>query len=290
MKKQRFIEFPTTWDELTSDDWREVLKIRHTVVTTDHQWTAEDIRIETARALLKCRGVKTQINNPKYLELLARLQQSLTWLWPVEGSIVSLSYRSTVNLMPRVRDWLGPMSHGEDLMFGEFRQAMAALRTFESPAGETPEKCNELRQTALQALAGLLYRPAATDSQRHMQQLRRQPYDWDSLNDQVKRGAQMKPWQVWGIYAWFAYFCEYLTEGVFIIGGCEVCFAPLFEKSASGGLPVGSPSNSLQQICLTLAESHVFGNYRDVEHTPLLTVMQKLLQDYETLKKVRSKR
>ena len=279
-QRQKTIEFPETWTDLTEADWRELLKLRHTIVTADHQWTPEDIRIETTSLLLKQRGVYLQLSNPKYLELISGLQESLTWLWPVEGDTISLAYRSTENLMPKVRDWIGPLSHGADLVFGEFRQAFAHLRTYEQTQDET----------ALQALAGLLYRPEAKAEQKRNFQLRRQPYDWDSLDDKIRRGQRMKPWQVWGIYAWFAYFCEYLTEGVFIIGGCEVCFAPLFEKSASGGLPVGSPSNSLQQICLTLAESHVFGNYRDVEHTPLLTVMQKLLQDYETLKKVRSKR
>ena len=100
----------------------------------------------------------------------------------------------------------------------------------------------------------------------------------------------MKPWQVWGIYAWFAWFCEYLTTGTFINDGEEVCFAPVFErKQVQGEVEKGNGSR-LQQICLTLAESHVFGTVKDVDHTPLLTVMQKLLMDYQTLQSIKKKR
>ena len=275
-QRQKTIEFPETWTDLTEADWRELLKLRHTIVTTDHQWTPEDIRIETTSLLLKQRGVYLQLSNPKYLELISGLQESLTWLWPVEGDTISLAYRSTENLMPKVRDWIGPLSHGADLVFGEFRQAFAHLRTYEQTQDET----------ALQALAGLLYRPEAKAEQKRNFQLRRQPYDWDSLDDKIRRGQRMKPWQLWGIYAWFAYFCEYLTTGTFVIDGTEVSFAPLFAASASGG----SPAGSLQQICLTLAESHVFGTARDVDNTPLLTVMQKLLMDYETLQKIKNRK
>ena len=264
--KQRYIELPDTWDELTEADWREVLKIRHTVATTDHQWTPEDVRIETARMMLSNRGVRTQTGNEDYLLLISRLQKRLTWLWQEHDGALSLTYRATRQLRPRVGSWTGPRSHGEDLTFGEFRQAVEHLKAWES----------QQNPTALAALAGLLYRPA--DEHR-----RRLPYDLDSLDEQVARGQQMKPWQRWGIYAWFAYFCEYLTRGTFIIEGSEVSFAPLFDANvkANGG------GSSLHRICLTLAESHVFGTARDVDHTPLLTVMTKLLMDYETLKRLR---
>jgi len=279
MSKQRYITLPETWDELTEADWREVLKIRHLIATTDHAWTVEDVRIETARAMLRNRGVRQQPNNSQWLTLVSQLAQSLDWLWKADEGHLSLVYRSTENLLPKVRQWLGPLSHGSDLVFGEFRQAIAHLKAYES----------DQNPTALCALAGLLYRPEASRQQKQERQLRRQPYDWDSLDDKIGRGRQMQPWQQWGIYAWFAYFCEYLTTGIFIIDGEEVCFAPIFRSQESGG---GSQESGggMQQICLTLAESHVFGTARDVDHTPLLTVMLKLLQDYNTLQHLRKRK
>ncbi len=279
MKRQRYIEVPTTWDEMTEADWREVLKIRQRVADNGGCYSELDIRTETACRLLKNRGVSKQLQNPDYILLVRRLADSLGWLWHAEGAVVSLVYRDTRNLLPKVRGWLGPADHGQDLTFGEFRMAFAVLKNYEQNPSERD----------LNVLAGLLYRTEASEQLQHNRQLRRMPYDWDTFEQKERRGGQMERWQVWGIYAWFAYFCEYLTTGTFVIDGCEVCFSPLF-LYGDNGTNGSSQVNSLQQICLTLAESHVFGNVRDVDNTPLLTVMQKLLMDYETLRKMKTKK
>lgn len=271
--KQIYITIPENWDELTPDDWRELLKMRHKMVKKGLKLSIDDVRIESARMLLQHRGVKLQLNNQQYLVLIEQLARSLTWLWQEVDDGISLAYRSLENKMPTIRGWLGPKDYGEDITFGEFRQAVAHLRVWEQK--QNPQ--------ALQALAGLLYRPEASKEQKHRQQLRRQPYDWDSVDDKIARGRKMQPWQLWGVYAWFAYFCEYLTTGTFIIDGVEVCFSPIFQASDSQK----KSSSSLQQICLTLAESHVFGTARDVDNTQLLVVMQKLLQDYEQLMRIK---
>lgn len=276
--KQRYIELPDTWEELTSDDWREVLKIRQKVVDHGGRYSELDIKTETARVLLKNRGVKLQLNRPNYILLVGQLAKSLGWLWHTEGNTISLIYKDTRNLLPKVREWLGPMDHGADLMFGEFRMAMAILKSYEGNPSDRE----------LNVLAGLLYRPEATEDDQHRQQLRRQPYDWDGFEQKELRGQTMKRWQVWGIYAWLAWFCEYLTTGTFIIEGEEVSFAPLFHTGGSVA-ENGSSSGSMAQICHTLAESHVFGTAKDVDHTPLLTVMQKLLSDYNSLQRLKKK-
>lgn len=276
-KKQRYIELPDTWDELTEADWRELLKIRQQVVAHGGSYSELDILTETARILLKNRGVKLQLNNPNYIQLVGQLAKSLKWLWHVEDNMISLVYKDTRNLLPKVREWLGPMDHGSDLLFGEFRMAMAVMKNYEQHPSERD----------LNVLAGLLYRPEASEDLKRERGLRRWPYEWDTFGQKEMRGEQMKRWQVWGIYAWFAWFCEYLTTGTFIIDGEEVSFAPIFSHGDGEGKKEGG---SLQQICLTLAESHVFGTAKDVDQTPLLTVMQKLLLDYHTLQKLKTKK
>lgn len=276
MKRQRYITLPETWDELTPADWREVLKIRQKMIRKELRLTVDDVRIETARIMLKNRGVKTQEKNKQYLVLVSQLADSLDWLWKEQDGYLSLVYRSTYNLLPKVREWLGPLSHGGDLVFGEFRIAMAVLKQHETPT-----------ERDLNVLAGLLYRPEASEQMKHEQQLRRTPYDWDDWEQKEKRGQRMKRWQVWGIYAWFAFFCEYLTTGTFTIEGESVCFAPIFEASDDDKM---ESSGGMAQICLTLAESHVFGTAKDVDRTPLLTVMLKLLQDYNTLQKIKNRK
>ena len=276
-KKQRYIELPDTWDELTVADWRELLKIRQQVVTHGGKYSELDILTETARMLLKHRGVELQLNNPNYIQLVGQLAKTLGWLWHADGNTISLVYKDTRNLIPKVRNWLGPMDHGSDLLFGEFRMAMAVMKNYEKNPSERD----------LNVLAGLLYRPEASDELKRERGLRRWPYDWDTFEQKELRGEQMQRWQVWGIYAWFAWFCEYLTTGVFIIDGEEVSFAPIFSHDDGEAKKDGG---SLQQICLTLAESHVFGTAKDVDQTPLLTVMQKLLLDYHTLQELKKKK
>mgnify|MGYP006916123622 FL=1 len=296
-EKQRYITLPEDWDELTEADWRELLRIRHIVASTDMQWTVEDVRIESARAMLRNRGGRQQLNNPQWLKLVNDLAQTLTWLWTEERGLLSLVYRSADNKMPAVTigkgkaavRLTGPAPYGYDLTFGEFRQAVQHLKAYEHPTGDSEADRIEYRTKALCALAGLLYRPETTVGGR----TERQPYDWDSLDEKIRRGQQMKPWQLWGIYAWTAYFCEALATETFIIEGEEVCFAPLFENPTPNPSPQRggeSGGGGLQQICLTLAESHVFGTACDVDRTPLLTVMQKLLLDYHTLMKLKKRK
>lgn len=290
--KKRYITLPETWDELTPDDWQGLLRIRHTMMTTDHAWTAGDARTETACMLLKNRGLKPRPDNRQYLVLVNLLSQSLDWLWKAEDGGLSLTYRSTYNLLPKVtvrtkglhRELLGPLDHGNDLTFGEFRMAYAILRNYEQQPSERD----------LNVLAGLLYRPEASGQAKHEQQLRRQPYDWDDFEQKERRGQLMKRWQVWGIYAWFAYFCEYLTTGIFIIDGQNVTFAPLFGSGEAGGQAAdggrqGEGGSSLHRVALTLAGSHVFGTMKEVDRTPLLTVMLKMLMDYESLRDMKAR-
>lgn len=275
--KQRYIELPETWDELTQSDWRELLKIRQEVVAHGGRYSELDITTETARMLLRNRGVHLQLSNPNYIQLVGQVAKSLGWLWHVEGNTISLVYKDVRNLIPKVRDWLGPMDYGADLVFGEFRMAMAVIRNYEQHPSERD----------LNVLAGLLYRPEATREMKRCQQLRRQPYDWDDFGEKEKRGQRMERWQVWGIYAWFAWFCEYLTTGTFIIEGQEISFSPIFGERDSSGTDGGRDKGSMAQICNTLAETHVFGTAKEVDRTLLLTVMQKLLQDYQSLQRLK---
>ena len=87
--KQRYIEIPNTWDELTEADWRELLKIRQKVVNHGGRYSELDITTETARMLLKNRGVKLQLNNQNYILLVGNLAKTLGWLWHAEGNQIS---------------------------------------------------------------------------------------------------------------------------------------------------------------------------------------------------------
>ena len=87
---------------------------------------------------------------------------------------------------------------------------------------------------------------------------------------------KMPDYMQWGIYVIFAYFCEYLQTGEFIIDGSTVSFAPLF---TSDGSSRPNQSIGMNAIRFTVAESGVFGSAEQLDRTPLLQVMLKVLDD-----------
>lgn len=263
------IDFPSGWDEVTEDDWREAARLHQRLLSEGVRQglTPQAVVTATVMRWLKVRGIRPRPNDGRYLKLVTRLLETMDWVWTMDDGRLMLNYGTTRQLLPRVGDWTGPASHGADLTFGEFRQAMAHLRTWEQDANDT----------ALCALAGLLYRPSDAGG--------RTAFDADGLDAKIRRGRSMEPWQRWTAYAWLAHFCQYLTTGTFIMEGQEVCFAPLF----SGGSSKDKGGGTLAQVGMTVAETGVFGTLRDVEHTLLLDVMQKLLLDYQRLKALRAK-
>lgn len=274
MKKEKNITmFPEVWDELTESDWIAMLKLREQLIRKPKSGiTIDDIRLEAARCLLLNRGIRTRLSDDKYFMLVRTCGMKIDWLWQErEDGSISLVYRSTVNLLQKFGHLYGPMSHGGDLEFGEFKEALTLVSAYDADENHPV--------ALLQQLAGLLYR--LRNPKRSFP--RRVPYDTDTPLIQLTRGQRLPAWFLWGVYAWFSFFCEYLTTGIFIIDGQEVCFKEVFapgEKSSdAGGINIG-----LNGIALTLAESGVFGDFDDVLHTPLMRVMMKLLHDSNTRK------
>ena len=93
-------------------------------------------------------------------------------------------------------------------------------------------------------------------------------------------GVQTCALPIWGIYAWFSYFCEYLFSGTFIIDGLELCFGPVFSRGRDKDARQNDvQSLGMNSILFSVAESGVFGNARATDDTLLLRVMMKLLDD-----------
>ena len=150
------------------------------------------------------------------------------------------------------------------LTFGEFRAATAAMNLYDQSHEDTD----------LLALCAVLYRPAKKQNG----VFRREPFDTDRLPVLMTRASILQPYLRWGIYAWFAYFCQYLYTGTFLIDGQEVCFAPVFDRTKR---TEGKPAEGLglNSILYSVASSGVFGTATDTDNTPLLRVMLKLLDD-----------
>lgn len=273
-ESKKIVMFPEYWDELTEKDWKDMLLLRQRLIDDPREGVdVSDVRNEAARCLLLNRGLKTRASDDKYFLLVRQAGVKLSWLWQqTENGKLELTFKTTYNLLPRWDRLIGPASHGSNLLFGEFKDAITLCRAYDKAMEAEPD---EDHSPILRQLAGLLYRNRDLKVKKHV---RRLPYDYDGMEEQSKRGNRMPMWFVWGVYAWFSYFCEYLATGIFIIDGEEVSFSPVFGGTSSSTDKQGT-SLGLNDIALTLAESDVFGGFEDVMHTPLMQVMMKLLHD-----------
>lgn len=268
--KNHDIAFPSCWEELSPSEWKYLLKLAH-LLKTREKLSLEDVLREWARFVLRGRGMRN-LTGTDNLVLIHELGRTLTWMWKEdEGKMLMLTYDSTLNLFPSWRCYRGPLSHGADLSFGEFRHAMAVANDYtlnHAPA-------------SLDALAGILYRKRGDRESGAW----REPFNAAFLERYTRRTAPMPAYLKWGVYVWFSAFCHFLLSGTFVIDGNEACFEPLF---GSSGEETGDKSLGLDSILYSVAESGVFGNISETDRAPLLKVLMKLLDDYykaEHLKK-----
>lgn len=273
MRQKKDIEFPDCWEELKPLEWLHLLKNRDKLMHKPGI-SLQDVKREFCAYVLKNRGY--HIAGKDDLIMIDRLADTLDWMWQVnestgeDGATVvtaQLTYDCTVNLLPTWQYLQGPASHGADMTFGEFRYAAAAMNKYN--AGQDPAD--------LRALCAILYRPDVEEKGCKI----REPFRPQYMGRYMELVRDMPQCVQWGVYAWFAYFCNYLFIGTFIIDGLELCFAPVFERHRKS--PDEQPgiiqNLGMNSVLYSVAESGVFGNVDATDDTLLLRVMMKLLDD-----------
>ena len=268
--RQKNIEFPDCWEEVKPLEWVMLLKYRYKLMTQQGV-SLRDVKLGWCWYVLKCRGYKFRSKVDDAI-LVDKLAETLEWMWMVDEDTadVSLVYDSTVNLLPAWKELRGPLNHGADITFGEFRHAVMLMNSFNA----TQELIH------LRALCGTLYRlPGRKSGEAGFNGNYREPFHPARTDLYITRVQMMPEWIMWGIYAWFAYFCQYLIEGIFIYEGKEVCFSPVFERTPNNGTGKRKQDLGMNSILFSVAESGIFGNATDTDGELLLRVMMKLLDD-----------
>ena len=274
MIKHEAIEFPERMDELTPAEWRHALYLME-LLRIRKGTTLTDVRRSLAWFVLTHRGMGRRQTADRLL-LADKLADTLTWLfaWDDVTDTVYIPIDTTRQLLPEIMGLRGPADHGADLTFGQFRLAVAAMNDY----------TRNHRQEALTALCAILYHRRTSRGELG----RDLPFDADRMARYMHRAHRIPTSIQWGIYAWFAHFCSYLTEGRFVIDGTEVCFAPLFRATSR---PSDDPAEGyglgLNGILFSVAESGVFGDAARVDRTPLLRVLLKLMGDLEQVEEMK---
>ena len=277
MKRNKDMEFPDCWEEVRPNEWTMLLNLRHKMMT-QRGVSLLDVKRAWCDFVLKNRGMRAKGTDG--MLLVDRLAETLEWMWMVdeEEKCIALRFDTTQNLLPDWKGLIGPKSHGADMTFGEFRAATAAMNLYTD---------GHLASDLL-ALVAVLYRLP------DVQTGRRRVFVEDELPGLMQDVQRVMPaWLQWGVYAWFAHFCEYLLTGEFVIDGQTVTFAPVFGRREKNGPRPAGQDLGLNSILYTVAESGVFGTADETDRAPLVRVLLKLLDDKQRadeLSKLRSKK
>lgn len=258
MKKT--VIFPECWEEVKPLEWIFLLKLRWALMF-EQEVNLRDVKRAWCAYVLKNRGEKINSKSVDDMHLVDSLADTLSWMWNIdeENRTIELTYNTTVNLLPVFGKFVGPLSHGGDLSFGEFRHATTLMNQY--------NQTHDLN--LLRALAGTLYRPRKKG--------RREPFDMNNTSKYIQRMHIMPEYVLYGVYAWFAYFCQYLISEPFIIEGKQLSFAPVFKGEKKEGGP--AQDIGMNSILFSVAESGIFGNVDNTDNTSLMRVMMKLLDD-----------
>lgn len=273
----KVVQVPGSWSEMTPKQVREVFRIFEWCLRRGE--SPLDFNVRVLWMLLRVRrtvkGWFTDIFNGSSSvrdENVYRMcERFLGFLFSEESA--ALTFDSVANPMPVVRSglvWLhGPGELLQDLTFGEFRHASAAInRFFRSHEPEDLDEC-----------IAFLYRRRCRKANRAGRMV--PDVDQRNARGHIHRASRLKGWQKNLVMMWFAACLKYLQSGVLEINGEEVDLSKLFagdEKSL--GISFG-----WNDLLVEVAKENTLGNIDRVDEEPLFSVLSIMWHNYKERKR-----
>lgn len=273
----KVVQVPGSWREMTPEQVRGVFRIFERCLRRGE--SPLDFNVRVLWMLLGVRrtvkGWFTDIFNGSSSvrdENVYRMCETfLGFLFSEESA--ALTFDSVANPMPVVRSGLvrlyGPGELLQDLTFGEFRHASAAInRFFRSHEPEDLDEC-----------IAFLYRRRCRKANR----AGRMVPDMDQRNARghIHRASRLKGWQKNLVMMWFAACLKYLQSGVLEINGEEVDLSKLFAgDEKSSGISFG-----WNDLLVEVAKENTLGNIDRVDEEPLFSVLSIMWHNYKERKK-----
>lgn len=273
----KVVQVPGSWSEMTPKQVRGVFRI--------FEWCLRrgksplDFNVRVLWMLLGVRrtvkGWFTDIFNGSSSvrdENVYRMcERFLGFLFSEESA--ALTFDSVANPMPVVRSglvWLhGPGELLQDLTFGEFRHASAAInRFFRSHEPEDLDEC-----------IAFLYRRRCRKANRAGRMV--PDVDQRNARGHIHRASRLKGWQKNLVMMWFAACLKYLQSGVLEINGEEVDLSKLFAgDEKSSGISFG-----WNDLLVEVAKENTLGNIDRVDEEPLFSVLSIMWHNYKERKR-----
>lgn len=273
----KVVQVPGSWREMTPDQVRGVFRIFERCLRRGE--SPLDFNVRVLWMLLGVRrtvkGWFTDIFNGSSSvrdENVYRMcEKFLGFLFSEESA--ALTFDSVANPMPVVRSGLvrlyGPGELLQDLTFGEFRHASAAInRFFRSHEPEDLDEC-----------IAFLYRRRCRKANRAGRMV--PDVDQRNARGHIHRASRLKGWQKNLVMMWFAACLKYLQSGVLEINGEEVDLSKLFAgDEKSSGISFG-----WNDLLVEVAKENTLGNIDRVDEEPLFSVLSIMWHNYKERKK-----
>lgn len=273
----KVVQVPGSWREMTPEQVRGVFRIFERCLRRGE--SPLDFNVRVLWMLLGVRrtvkGWFTDIFNGSSSvrdENVYRMCETfLGFLFSEESA--ALTFDSVANPMPVVRSGLvrlyGPGELLQDLTFGEFRHASAAInRFFRSHEPEDLDEC-----------IAFLYRRRCRKANRAGRMV--PDVDQRNARGHIHRASRLKGWQKNLVMMWFAACLKYLQSGVLEINGEEVDLSKLFAgDEKSSGISFG-----WNDLLVEVAKENTLGNIDRVDEDPLFSVLSIMWHNYKERKR-----
>lgn len=274
------VSIPSSWDEMTAEQVQGIFRLfddclkRNTVVL--------EFSVRVLYLLLDIKPSRRRMlpwRRERISENVYRLcDRCLGFLFEKEdtGGGAKLTYASVVNSLPEVRGTfygrplVGPADLLQDLSFGEFRHAAAALNAFfkSHDVGDLDECIAHLyrRRTRRPNRCG-----------RYVKEV-----DNASFAKDVKRAARMKNWQKNLIMMWFAACLHHLQNNTVIINGESVDMGLLFSSDSK---TTSGVAYSWNDLLVQIARDGSIGCMERVDQEPLFSIFGLMWSNYKENKR-----
>lgn len=273
----KVVQVPGSWREMTPEQVRGVFRIFERCLRRGE--SPLDFNVRVLWMLLGVRrtvkGWFTDIFNGsssvRDKNVYRMCETFLGFLFSEESA--ALTFDSVANPMPVVRSGLvrlyGPGELLQDLTFGEFRHASAAInRFFRSHEPEDLDEC-----------IAFLYRRRCRKANRAGRMV--PDVDQRNARGHIHRASRLKGWQKNLVMMWFAACLKYLQSGVLEINGEEVDLSKLFAgDEKSSGISFG-----WNDLLVEVAKENTLGNIDRVDEEPLFSVLSIMWHNYKERKR-----
>lgn len=192
-------------------------------------------------------------------------EQTLGFLF-IKGendSMPRLSFNSVMNPLPAVRSGVartlltGPASLLQNITFGEFRHASAALNAFFKSADIAD----------LDECIAFLYRRRSAKPNRAGRYVK--PFNQNTFKEDVALASKLEDWEKNIIMMWFSACIGFLQSGQLTLNGEEVDLSKLFSGDGSGK----GPKFTWNDILVQMARDSTIGNIDRVDEEPLFSII-----------------